>query len=67
MTIVTSLTGFILIVDDTPTNLVPASAHSPVLIPIARQIIVEKHGGTLEVKSDIGQNTEFWIRLPIAG
>ena len=34
-------------------------------LAIARQIIVEKHGGSLEVRSEIGQGTEFCIRLPI--
>jgi signal transduction histidine kinase len=34
-------------------------------LAIARQIIVEKHGGSLEVRSELGQSTEFCIRLPI--
>jgi signal transduction histidine kinase len=34
---------------------------------IARQIVVEKHGGSLEVQSELGQGTEFYIRLAIAG
>jgi signal transduction histidine kinase len=34
-------------------------------LAIARQIVVEKHNGSLEVKSDLGQGTEFLIRLPI--
>ncbi|AFZ01941.1 protein kinase domain-containing protein [Calothrix sp. PCC 6303] len=33
-------------------------------LAIARQIVVEKHGGSLEVKSQLGQGTEFYIRLP---
>ncbi|MBF2084578.1 MAG: HAMP domain-containing histidine kinase [Thermoleptolyngbya sp. C42_A2020_037] len=33
-------------------------------LAIARQIVVEKHGGTLEVNSQVGQGTEFIIRLP---
>ncbi|MEH2310559.1 MAG: response regulator [Nostoc sp.] len=34
-------------------------------LSIARQIVVEKHGGTLEVNSTIGQGSEFIIKLPI--
>lgn len=34
-------------------------------LAIARQIVVEKHGGSLEVQSELGQGTEFFIRLPI--
>uniref|UniRef100_A0ACD5H2K9 Sensor histidine kinase n=1 Tax=Desertifilum tharense IPPAS B-1220 TaxID=1781255 RepID=A0ACD5H2K9_9CYAN len=36
-------------------------------LAIARQIVVEKHGGTLEVKSALNQGTEFEIVLPIEG
>lgn len=36
-------------------------------LAIARQIVVEKHGGSLTVQSAIGQGTEFCIRLPIMG
>jgi signal transduction histidine kinase len=36
-------------------------------LAIARQIVVEKHGGSLEVQSALGQGTEFCIRLAIAG
>jgi len=32
---------------------------------IARQIVVEKHGGSLDVQSELGQGTSFFIRLPI--
>jgi signal transduction histidine kinase len=35
-------------------------------LAIAKQIIVEKHGGSLEVQSELGQGTEFCIRLAIA-
>jgi signal transduction histidine kinase len=34
-------------------------------LAIAHQIIVEKHCGTLSVKSEPGQGTEFWIEIPI--
>ncbi|MEL6352096.1 MAG: ATP-binding protein [Cyanobacteria bacterium J06627_28] len=33
-------------------------------LAIARQIIVEKHGGRLTVQSELGQGTEFCIQLP---
>jgi two-component system, NtrC family, sensor kinase len=33
-------------------------------LSISRQIIVEKHNGTLECKSTLGQGTEFIITLP---
>ena len=35
-------------------------------LAIARQIVVEKHGGRLEVQSEVGQGTEFFISLPIS-
>jgi signal transduction histidine kinase len=34
-------------------------------LAIARQIIVEKHGGTIEVDSNIGQGTTFALTLPL--
>jgi signal transduction histidine kinase len=34
-------------------------------LAIARQIVTEKHGGTIKVNSDLGQGTEFAIALPI--
>ncbi|MBI4783302.1 MAG: HAMP domain-containing histidine kinase [Oscillatoriophycideae cyanobacterium NC_groundwater_1537_Pr4_S-0.65um_50_18] len=34
-------------------------------LAIARQIVVEKHGGSLEVQSTVNQGSEFCIRLPI--
>lgn len=34
-------------------------------LAIARQIIVEKHGGSLDVQSKVHQGTEFLIRLPL--
>jgi PAS domain S-box-containing protein len=35
-------------------------------LSIVRQIVVEKHGGSIEVDSTIGVGTEFVIQLPIA-
>ncbi|MDF5736825.1 MULTISPECIES: hybrid sensor histidine kinase/response regulator [unclassified Nostoc] len=34
-------------------------------LSIAYQIVVEKHGGTLEVNSALGQGSDFIIKLPI--
>ncbi|HEY9814753.1 MAG TPA: ATP-binding protein, partial [Candidatus Obscuribacterales bacterium] len=34
-------------------------------LTIAHQIVTEKHNGSLDVQSDIGQGTEFCIRLPM--
>ncbi|MFQ4160607.1 MULTISPECIES: trifunctional serine/threonine-protein kinase/ATP-binding protein/sensor histidine kinase [Nostocales] len=34
-------------------------------LAIARQIVVEKHGGTLNVQSELGWGTEFLIQLPL--
>ncbi|MGI0494323.1 trifunctional serine/threonine-protein kinase/ATP-binding protein/sensor histidine kinase, partial [Alkalinema pantanalense CENA528] len=36
-------------------------------LAIARQIVEEKHGGSLVVQSELGQGTEFCIRLGIRG
>ncbi|MEG4119800.1 AAA family ATPase [Microcoleus sp. N9_B4] len=36
-------------------------------LAIARQIVVEKHGGTIEVNSALGEGTEFTILLPMKG
>ncbi|RCJ15054.1 serine/threonine protein kinase [Nostoc sp. ATCC 43529] len=36
-------------------------------LAIARQIVVEKHGGRLEVQSELEQGTEFSISLPVRG
>ncbi len=36
-------------------------------LAIARQIVVEKHGGTIEVNSVLGEGTEFAISLPTNG
>ncbi|MEH1972675.1 MAG: AAA family ATPase [Nostoc sp.] len=35
-------------------------------LAIARQIIVEKHGGAIEVNSQLGEGTEFVIQLPLS-
>jgi signal transduction histidine kinase len=34
-------------------------------LAIARQIIVEKHGGAIEVSSEVGNGTEFIVTLPL--
>ncbi len=34
-------------------------------LAIARQIIVDTHGGSLDVQSEVGQGSEFCIRLPL--
>ncbi|MEP6518259.1 trifunctional serine/threonine-protein kinase/ATP-binding protein/sensor histidine kinase [Microcoleus vaginatus] len=36
-------------------------------LAIARQIVVEKHGGTIEVNSVLGEGTELTILLPMKG
>jgi two-component system, NtrC family, sensor kinase len=36
-------------------------------LPIARNLIVEHHGGRLDFASAEGKGTTFWIRLPVAG
>jgi signal transduction histidine kinase len=36
-------------------------------LAIARQIVVEKHGGSIEVDSTLGAGTEFTIQLPVKG
>ncbi|NJK74906.1 MAG: HAMP domain-containing histidine kinase [Microcoleus sp. SU_5_6] len=36
-------------------------------LAIARQIVVEKHGGSIEVDSTLGKGTEFTIQLPVKG
>ncbi|MEG4605460.1 AAA family ATPase [Microcoleus sp. F6_B6] len=36
-------------------------------LAIARQIVVEKHGGTIQVNSVLGEGTEFAISLPTNG
>ncbi len=34
-------------------------------LAIVRQIIVEKHGGTIDVNSELGRGTEFTIQIPV--
>ena len=36
-------------------------------LAIARNVIVDKHGGTLHFETELGQGTTFYIRLPIDG
>jgi signal transduction histidine kinase len=36
-------------------------------LPIVRHIVVEKHGGAIEVNSTLGEGTEFIIILPVGG
>jgi signal transduction histidine kinase len=36
-------------------------------LAIARNVVVDKHGGTLHFETEVGRGTSFFIRLPIAG
>jgi signal transduction histidine kinase len=36
-------------------------------LAIARNVIVDKHGGTLRFETELGQGTTFYIRLPVDG
>lgn len=36
-------------------------------LAIAHAVIVEKHGGSIEVESEFGIGTTFILRLPLAG
>jgi signal transduction histidine kinase len=44
----------------------PVSKGTGLGLSIARQIVVEKHNGTLEVNSQPGRGSEFIIAIPIA-
>jgi PAS domain S-box-containing protein len=36
-------------------------------LAISRSIVVDRHGGTIEVNSTVGEGTRFTLRLPVAG
>jgi two-component system, NtrC family, sensor kinase len=36
-------------------------------LSIARNVVVEKHGGTIDFESEVGKGTVFHVRLPIEG
>jgi signal transduction histidine kinase len=36
-------------------------------LAIAQSIVVEKHGGTIEVESELGRGTRLIVRIPVAG
>jgi len=36
-------------------------------LAIARSVIVDKHGGALNVETEVGKGTTFHLRLPIEG
>ncbi|MGB8688614.1 MAG: ATP-binding protein [Microcoleus sp.] len=44
----------------------PAGKGTGMGLAICNQIVIEKHGGKLNVRSQPGQNTEFEILLPLA-
>jgi two-component system, NtrC family, sensor kinase len=35
-------------------------------LAIARQIVVERHGGSIEFETQAGRGTTFHVRLPVA-
>ncbi|WP_017716760.1 ATP-binding protein [Kamptonema formosum] len=43
----------------------PAGKGTGLGLSISYQIVVEKHGGTLQCLSEPGQGTEFWVELPV--
>lgn len=45
----------------------PAGKGSGMGLAICNQIVTEKHGGQLKIRSQPGKNTEFEILLPIVG
>jgi len=44
----------------------PVGRSTGLGLSISHQIIVEKHKGKLECKSQLGQGRQFWIELPIS-
>ncbi|MEA2639517.1 MAG: two-component system, NtrC family, sensor kinase [Chloroflexota bacterium] len=36
-------------------------------LALARAIVVDKHGGTIALESEVGRGTTFYVRLPIEG
>jgi signal transduction histidine kinase len=36
-------------------------------LPLVRAVVIDKHGGTIEVNSEVGLGTEFVLRLPVDG
>ena len=36
-------------------------------LAIARTIVIEKHGGSIDLHSEVGSGTRFMIKLPIRG
>jgi signal transduction histidine kinase len=36
-------------------------------LAIARNVVVDKHGGTLHFETETGKGTTFYIRLPVDG
>ncbi|WP_243545786.1 sensor histidine kinase [Pseudodesulfovibrio tunisiensis] len=36
-------------------------------LAIAHDIVVERHGGTLDLETEVGKGTAFIIRLPVMG
>ncbi len=43
----------------------PVGAGTGLGLSISHQIVVEKHGGRLECRSQPGQGAEFWMEIPI--
>src|SRR5439155_55759 len=36
-------------------------------LAIARSVVVDKHGGSLDFETEVGEGTTFYIRLPLNG
>src|SRR5262249_54957346 len=36
-------------------------------LAIVRRVVVDRHGGTIDVQSKLGQATRFVVRLPVEG